>query len=767
MTREVKQIGKSADKAGDALGDMVREGKKAKHMGLDDAADDAEDLERGADKAERSIKALGANRLPGLIGGLRNAEKQIESLSSSSEDLTQKLLDIGGKAAGTIGIGMGAKAAFDVTNDYQKAINTMQAQTGATKAEMEEFAGMASNLYGDNMGESIDDVTNSIAMVKNVTGASGKALEGLSYNALLLRDTFEFEVNESVRAADMLMQQFGISGDQAYSVIAQGAQNGLDKNGDLLDSVNEYSVHFKQLGFDASEMLNMMASGAKSGAFSVDKLGDAVKEFGIRSKDGSKTTLDAFALLGINATKISDDFAHGGEAGKRAFTEVTKRLSAMKDPLRQDAAGVALFGSMWEDLQAKGIFALTKVTGGIDESADALEKIKDVQYDDVGSAMSALGRTVQADLISPIMQDAMPAISNVVDALQDGVSDLGAGIKHEAGGMLTPLGMVGNALGYIGQGLGMALGFITEHAEFAIPAIAGIATVTGVWRAMTLAAAVAENIKMLAGVKSTAVTHGATVAQWLFNASLFGCPAWLVVAGIAAIIGVVGWLIDKVKDFMGLDTSKEKELTVTPVVGGDISGDLEKQTSGMQGTMGIEIDPKYNVPQMGAGLDASYNALPEVANGLPADFGQDTSGFNDSIEPMGYKEAFGAITTSANPVGTAPQMIADTEPHEFTGQVPLYTTPAQGDFASNIPTTEAEAEIQGGYDGMPEYTPENSSSVTNNHNETYNFSPVVTVTVNGSGEDAETEKKLTVKVKKIIKDEFDSVRRKHPRMVEA
>ena len=77
-------------------------------------------------------------------------------------------------------------------------------------------------------------------------------------------------------------------------VYKRQAQNGLDKNGDLLDTINEYSVHFKQAGFDAESMFNMLINGTESGTFSVDKLGDTVKEFFIRAKDGSDSTIGAF-----------------------------------------------------------------------------------------------------------------------------------------------------------------------------------------------------------------------------------------------------------------------------------------------------------------------------------------------------------------------------------------------------------------------------------------------------------------------------------------
>lgn len=40
------------------------------------------------------------------------------------------------------------------------------------------------------------------------------------------------------------MKNFNISAEEAYGLIATGAQNGADKNGDLLDTLNEYSAQF-------------------------------------------------------------------------------------------------------------------------------------------------------------------------------------------------------------------------------------------------------------------------------------------------------------------------------------------------------------------------------------------------------------------------------------------------------------------------------------------------------------------------------------------
>ena len=152
----------------------------------------------------------------------------------------------------------------------------------------------------------------------------------------------------------MLMDQFGISGEEAYNLIAQGAQNGLNKNGDLLDTINEYAVHFKQTGRGAEDFFNMLENGAEEGTFSVDKLGDAWKEFGIRAKDTTTTTTEAYEILGLNADEMRAKFAAGGESAKQATDTILTALFSMDDAVKQNQAGVdlsVLCGRTWERMQ--------------------------------------------------------------------------------------------------------------------------------------------------------------------------------------------------------------------------------------------------------------------------------------------------------------------------------------------------------------------------------------------------------------------------------
>lgn len=377
--------------------------------------------------------------------------KVIDKTGPALKKIGSGLKSVAGIAAKGIVIGAtvamaGATAATATSISKDQAINSTMAQTG--QRDKAEINSIMSNLYRDNMGEDYADLGKSISTVAQISGSTGKELEGLTHNALLLRDTFEFDVTESTRSAKMMMDQFGISGDEAYNLIAQGAQKGLNKNGDLLDTLNEYGTHFKQMGFSSTEMMNMLVNGAQSGTFSVDKLGDAIKEFGIRTKDGSDGTKQAFNDLGLDSNRLTSDFAAGGTRGKAAFQEVTAALASMQDPVKQNSAGVALFGTMWEDLGAKGVLSMSQLNGEIQGGTDALTEINNIKYDDLGSAFGSLKRTFTDAVLEPIGKKLTPAVSDAVNVLKGFAGRIGKAIES---GDTSEIGNVFNDM--IGAGV--------------------------------------------------------------------------------------------------------------------------------------------------------------------------------------------------------------------------------------------------------------------------------------------------------------------------
>lgn len=432
-----------------------------------------------------------------------------------------------GTAAATAAIGA-ATFAVNFGDNLQKSLNGVQTSVGLTDEQMAGMKGTMVDIYNNNFGESFEDIGIAMAEVAKQTGLLGEDLQGLTETALLMRDTFGFEVVDSVRAADMMITQFGVSGETAYDLIAQGAQYGLDKNGDLLDTINEYSGQFSAMGFSADEMFNMLVNGSESGTFSVDKLGDAVKEFSIRTKDGSETSRDAFETLGLNADEMFANFAAGGETGKAAFTAVNEKLMSMTDPMEQNRLGVALYGTAWEDLGAAGVQAMTDTTGAIQETSEnlTLMDLNETKYNTFGEALAGIGRQLQTGILLPISDQLLPKLGELTDAFAE------------------KMPMV---QGYVETGIGMAkdafltfkdaIQWVTDNANILIPVIAGLA---GGYAALQIIGVVntligAGNALMAA---YTATTGLSTISMAGLNAVMLANPMGLVVAAIAALIAI-------------------------------------------------------------------------------------------------------------------------------------------------------------------------------------------------------------------------------------
>ena len=358
--------------------------------------------------------------------------KALDDVTGKLENVNWKAVTVGG-AVGGIAVATGkavveaGKYLADLGNEYNTAINQLSAATGATGDELDALGESVKNIYAQGLGDDFADVADGLAATQQASDLTGEALERATAAGFNLRDVFDYDVSESARAASALMKNFGIDAEEAYGLIAVGAQNGADKNGDLLDTLNEYSPQFAALGLSADQFIGTLVEGADAGLFSIDKVGDAVKEFNIRAKDGSDTSREAFESLGLNADKMFAAFAAGGDTAEAAFFDTVEALNSMDDPLARNAAGVALFGTQFEDLEAGVLPVLASIETAAYDGAAALQQINDVKYNDLGSAFEAVKRSAEVALLpmasmiantltalAPILSDTFEAIAPVI-----------------------------------------------------------------------------------------------------------------------------------------------------------------------------------------------------------------------------------------------------------------------------------------------------------------------------------------------------------------
>lgn len=418
------------------------------------------------------------------------------------------------------------KSCVKKADELKQSYNTLQTQTGATDDEMKNLEQSLKNIYSNNYGESFEDIAQAMVEVKNQTGLTGEELEKTTQNAIALKDTFGFEVQESTRTADMMMKQFGLTSEEAFNLISQGSQAGLDKDGNLLDSINEYSVYFSQLGFSAEDMFNMIKNGAESGAFDIDRLGEAVNEFGIRAKDGSETTVLAFESLGLNADEMQMKFAEGGESANEAFRQVAEALNNCDDEVVKNTAGVNLFGTMWEDVGQSAVNALVDTNGEFDRTKSTMEDINNIKYDSLESAFTGIGRQIETGVMIPLGEQLLPKLNDFANWVNENMPT----IQSVADDVFN--------------GIGNAVNFVTDNLNIILPILGG--AVAGF-----VAFQIISTIVPLFMAFKTALT-GVTTAQELlnavFNLSPFGAIATLIGLLVSAGIAL----------YMNWDTVKAK-----------------------------------------------------------------------------------------------------------------------------------------------------------------------------------------------------------------
>ncbi|WP_143314486.1 phage tail tape measure protein [Clostridium sp. HBUAS56017] len=507
---------------------------------------------RNATELDGTFKTANESLTQSFKDGSEKAKKSTEEMTN---DIKSKLNSMASNAKVAIAagfasigatiLGVGA-AAIKLGDDYQKASNTLQTQTGATAEEMKTLSEAMKNVYGNNFGENMQDVAESMAQVRIYLNGTNEDIQSATENAIAFRDTFGVDITESMRSVNTLMKQFGISSGEAFNLLAQGQQQGLNFSDELYDSVNEYSVQFKKLGLDAEDMFNIFSDGAADGAFNLDKIGDAVKEFSIRAIDGSKTTVDGFTQLGLNADEMASKFAAGGDTAKQAFVQVTQAIANVNDPLKQSTIGVDLFGTMWEDLGPKVTSQLGIIGDNFNKTIDTMKEINQIKYNSFGEALTGIGRQIQTNVILPIGQDVLPFLNEMANKLKEAFSseETKASIENLSNGIGNLIKGIATLIANFLPGLLNGLGWILKNGQSIAVIIGSIAGAFAAFKAYTIISTIINSfISLKAAVAgTTTVIKGLALA---FNAT----PLGLFVTAIGLVVGALVALWTTNEDF--------------------------------------------------------------------------------------------------------------------------------------------------------------------------------------------------------------------------
>lgn len=338
MKTAIEKIGKSATggkadirQLTDAL-DTVDDGEAIRNL--------IEELKQAGDAAQDTAEDVGQIAENTKGAALMQTADQLSAVGD-------KIQDIGTKA-------------MDAYSETENAVTKVNAYFGETGQAAEESANVIKSVYSDGVGESMDSVADAVLMVKkNLGDLSETDLTNLTQQAITLDELYGIDMNETLCGVNSLMQQYGLTAQEAMDYIVVGTQNGLDKTNELGDNLSEYAGKFSQAGYSASEYFQLLDNGLKNGAYNLDKVNDAINEVTTRLVDG--TIGESIGSFSTKTQELFTSWQNGGATQKQVIDSIVADIGNCTN--QQEALNLAAlaFGTMAEDGNLKFITSLTSV----------------------------------------------------------------------------------------------------------------------------------------------------------------------------------------------------------------------------------------------------------------------------------------------------------------------------------------------------------------------------------------------------------------------
>ena len=429
LKKSIAALIASGKGSGDAFDALVLELKQA----------DAE-----AKKLQKALKEVDGLTIDVEVN--LNEEQAVAAAGGIGEKIKGALDSVGGGGAaggllaGFIGGGVagGVQAAFGAVADSIGAVinagreltnaqGNLAAQTGLTGDALNKLNDEAEKAFLGGVGGSLAEATKLIGNVQQQLGnvLPTEELGTFAARAQALAGLYDKDVNEVLAKSTPFIKQFGLSGDEAFNLIALASKDARTSQDDVLDSLAEYSQLLVQAGFSAEDFVGALSVAGEEGLFNTDKIADAIKESQIRLKAGdiSKTLKDLNAQLPATLSNTIGSLTKAAESGQISIKEYLQQSGAtieeafkagnISESLRAQLQ-VAIAGTPAEDIG-------TEVYGKIFGAPLPEEEIRARAAAAGQSAGNAVGQFLTFDAVIRRAQLAFEQVSKVITQAFDDV----------------------------------------------------------------------------------------------------------------------------------------------------------------------------------------------------------------------------------------------------------------------------------------------------------------------------------------------------------
>lgn len=347
---------------------------------------------------------------------LKNETKAVEEAAQKNDNLSDGFTVLKGAISNLVSdaLNVAIDKFKEMSVSAEQSLNSLQVKTGMSAEAVGELKDEMYDIYKNNFGDSLTDVADKMALVtQNIDESDPEKIKSITEKAIGLSDAFGSDFEENLRGVNGLMTNMGLTADEAFDYIAKGSQNGLDKTHELTDNLAEYSQIWGQAGFSAQEMFSILQNGLDSGAYALDKVNGYVGEFGKALADGRMA--ENITNFSSETQNLFTAWKNGGATTADVFKSAISDLSNMANQQKALTIATETWGSLGEDNAMSVITALNNVNDTYNDVAGTMQEINDIQYEDVGSQVEALGRQFEVDILQPIVEQASPKIKEFIN----------------------------------------------------------------------------------------------------------------------------------------------------------------------------------------------------------------------------------------------------------------------------------------------------------------------------------------------------------------
>lgn len=376
-----------------------------------------------------------------LIQELRDAGTQTDDTSEQLDEMGQTLtggvLIEAAEQLSAVGdkiteLGEKAKDAFTETQDATVKASTYFGETGEAA---EQTAGIIKDVYAEGVGDSMDAVSNAVITVKkNLQDLDQTELTHITEQAITLDELYGIDMNETLRGVNSLMEQYGLTAQDAMDYIVKGTQNGLDKTNELGDNLSEYAGKFAQAGYSTQEYFQLLNNGLDGGAYNLDKVNDAINEVTTRMVDG--TIADSLSQINAETGEVEagtggwsqevenvfKKWQQGGATQKQVIDAIVKDIQDTENQQDKLNKAALAFGTMAEDGSAKFIESLTSVGNTYDDVAGSAEDMFDSSTTESQKFEASMRQLEQS--LAPLGEALMRLANEIIPPLAAGVQKI-------------------------------------------------------------------------------------------------------------------------------------------------------------------------------------------------------------------------------------------------------------------------------------------------------------------------------------------------------